>query len=193
MAENTSDQAASGKTNTAPQGSPQAASTTAEPSASEQTVAKAQAQQADANAQAAIEEAERTRQQDRAAAEQRAAPRRIARAQQPNTIWVMAPTQDNKVAMYERDDRHPRQPDGTIGEVMVVGDGRAYEVGDTPAVRLAIRQERLVEVDAGDAKELNAELDQQRRQRRIDELNRLREAAEVNSLEMQGAASSTRQ
>lgn len=41
-------------------------------------------------------------------------------------------------------DRHPAHPDG---EVLIAGE-RVYAVGDTPAVREALRDGRLVEIKA---------------------------------------------
>lgn len=58
------------------------------------------------------------------------------------TLKVRAAKKDNRVAFSEVNEAHPG------GSVLVYGNGKEVEVGDTPAVRAAIRQERLVTTQA---------------------------------------------
>lgn len=55
-------------------------------------------------------------------------------------IKVKATNSEGKVALWDRDDRHPN------GEVFVTGNGEAVKVANTVAVRDAIRRGALVEV-----------------------------------------------
>lgn len=55
------------------------------------------------------------------------------------TITVKSTRDDNRVALWERDDAHPG------GEAMVYGPD-PVEVGDTPLVRLRIGERALEEV-----------------------------------------------
>lgn len=52
-------------------------------------------------------------------------------------ITVYGTSNNNRVALWDRDDEHPD------GEVMVVNDGKAYEVAETAAVKRAISEGRL--------------------------------------------------
>jgi len=61
-------------------------------------------------------------------------------------IKVKATNSENKVALWDRDDRHPN------GEVFVSGDGKTVEVANTATVRNAIRSGALVEVQPEVAK-----------------------------------------
>jgi hypothetical protein len=54
-------------------------------------------------------------------------------------ITVKSALPANRVAFWER---HPAHPDGEI----FIADDREHQVGDTAAVRAAIREGRLVEV-----------------------------------------------
>lgn len=56
------------------------------------------------------------------------------------TITVKSTRGDGRVAFYETDKAHPN------GEVMVYGDQKLVPVGDTAALRRAIRHGNLVEV-----------------------------------------------
>ncbi len=56
------------------------------------------------------------------------------------TIKVKAARKDNRVAFSELDKAHPN------GSAFVYGNGKEVEVGDTRAVRQAIREGRLVAV-----------------------------------------------
>lgn len=57
-------------------------------------------------------------------------------------MWVRSNLADkNKIALWERDPAHPN------GEVLITG-AQTFEVGDTPAIRAALRLGTLVEVEA---------------------------------------------
>jgi hypothetical protein len=56
------------------------------------------------------------------------------------TITVKSARKDGRVAFFERDKAHPK------GEVFIRGDQQTVEVGDTRALRKAIRDGNLVEV-----------------------------------------------
>lgn len=56
------------------------------------------------------------------------------------TITVKSARKDGRVAFFEKDKAHPK------GEVFIRGDQKAVEVGDTRALRQAIRNGNLVEV-----------------------------------------------
>jgi len=55
----------------------------------------------------------------------------------------------NQVALWERDERHPKSdrfPDG--GEIFIADD-KEHQVAETPAVVLAIKDDKLVRVEGG--------------------------------------------
>lgn len=61
------------------------------------------------------------------------------------TVQVKATKADGRVAFFERDKAHPG------GQGFVRGDGKAVEVADTPELARAIRQQRVVVVQAAPA------------------------------------------
>lgn len=51
------------------------------------------------------------------------------------------------VALWEKNPAHPDQDNGAKGEIFVTGD-KTFQVAETPEVLGALRDERIVKVDA---------------------------------------------
>lgn len=66
-------------------------------------------------------------------------------------ITVKASNNENRVALWQRDPRHPG------GEVYIVGDGIEHEVAETSAVRQAISRGELVAVEKKTATKKSAD------------------------------------
>lgn len=67
----------------------------------------------------------------------------------PKIIKVKSGLTAGKVALWERHPAHPKSKQYPEGGEIFVADDQVHEVAETPAVLLAIKDDKLVRVEGG--------------------------------------------